>query len=135
MKQEMQALENNKTWEISNLPHGKKIVGCKWVYTLKYNSDGSLERYKARLVAKRYTQTYGVDYQENFAPVAKMDTARILFSLATNFNWNLSQFDAKNTFLHGTLNEEIYMKIPPGFKGSGNDNKVCRIKKALYGLK
>lgn len=76
-----------------------------------------------------------MDYQETFASVAKMNTVRILLSLATNFNWNLNQFDVKNAFLHNTLNEEIYMEIPPGFKDSENDNKVCRLKKTLYGLK
>lgn len=82
-------------------------MGCQWVYTLKDNSDGSLERYKARFVAKGYAQTYGADYQEIFAPVVKMNTVQILLSLAANFSWNLDQFDVKNAFLHGTLEEEI----------------------------
>ena len=134
MKEEMSALEKNKTWEIVERPKGKNIVDCKWVFTLKYKADGSLERYKARLVAKGYTQTYGVDYQETFAPVAKMNTVRILLSLAAHFNWPLLQYDVKNAFLHGDLNEEIYMNIPPGFR-SDISNKVCKLKKALYGLK
>ncbi|XP_071905634.1 uncharacterized protein [Coffea arabica] len=115
MKEEMNALERNKTWEIVNLPKGKKTVGCKWVFTLKYRADGSLERHKARLVAKGYTQTYGIDYQETFAPVAKMNTVRVLLSLAANFGWCLQQFDVKNAFLHGDLEEEVYMEPPPGF--------------------
>lgn len=135
MIEEMRALEKNKTWEIVELPKGKKVIGCKWVYTLKYQADGSLERYKARLVAKGYTQTYGIDYHETFAPVAKLNTVRLLLSLATNLNWNLQQFDVKNAFLHGDLEEEAYMEPPPGFNQKFGTNQVCRLKKALYGLK
>lgn len=118
MRTEMEALEKNKTWELVELRKGKNVVGCKWMFTVKYKADGSLERYKARLVAKEYTQTYGVDYQETFSPfspVAKMNTVKVLLSLADNFNWDLQQFDVKNTFLHGELEEEIYTKIPSGF--------------------
>ncbi|CAN6557534.1 unnamed protein product [Malus baccata var. baccata] len=115
MDEEMMALHKNDTWEVTNLPKGKKPVGCRWVFTIKYKADESVDRYKARLVAKGYTQTYGVDYQETFSPVAKMNTVRVLISLAANLNWPLKQFDVKNAFLHGHLEEEVYMDFPPGF--------------------
>ncbi|WVY92731.1 hypothetical protein V8G54_031819 [Vigna mungo] len=135
MDVEMEALEKNNTWELVTLPIGKRPVGCKWVYTVKYKADGSIERYKARLVAKGFTQTYGVDYLETFAPVAKMNTVRVILSLAANYGWNLEQFDVKNAFLHGDLEEEIYMEIPPGYGRDVVTNTVCKLKKALYGLK
>ena len=135
MDEEMRALLQNSTWVMVDLPKGKKPVGCRWVYTLKYKSDGSLDRYKARLVARGYTQTYGIDYQETFAPVAKLNTVRILISLAVNLDWPLNQYDIKNAFLHGDLKEEIYMDCPPGYEGMSNSSKVCKLQKALYGLK
>lgn len=135
MNVEMEALEKNKTWELVKLPVGNKPVGCKWVYTVKYKADGSIERYKARLVAKGYTQTYGIDYQETFAPVVKMNTVRVLLSLAANYNWDLQQFDVKNAFLHGELEEEIYMEVLPGYDNNLAAHIVCKLKKALYGLK
>ncbi|CAJ2640143.1 unnamed protein product [Trifolium pratense] len=135
MDLEMEALDKNNTWELVSLPNGKKPVGCKWVYTVKYKADGSIERYKARLVAKGFTQTYGIDYSETFAPVAKMNIVRVILSLAANYNWNLQQFDVKNAFLHGELEEEIYMDVPHGYREDIAANTVCKLKKALYGLK
>jgi len=85
MNEEISALERNETWEIVERPKDKKAVGCRWIYTVKYKSDSTLDRYKARLVAKGYAQTYGIDYEETFAPVTKMNTVRIIFSLAAHF--------------------------------------------------
>ncbi|CAL8991370.1 unnamed protein product [Prunus brigantina] len=136
MNEEMRALQKNGTWELVPLPHGKKTVGCRWIYTVKLKADGSVERYKARLVAKGYTQRYGIDYQETFAPVAKIKTIRILLSLAANLDWPLHQFDVKNAFLHGDLEEEVYMDLPPGCNFTRDKgNQVCKLKKSLYGLK
>jgi Reverse transcriptase (RNA-dependent DNA polymerase) len=118
-----------------SLPPGKKAVGCKWVFTMKQNPEGRVERYKARLVAKRYSQTYGIDYDETFAPVAKMSTVRTLISLAANGDWKLHQLDVKNDFLHGDLLGEVYMKVPLSFGMKQTVGKVCRLKKSLYGLK
>jgi hypothetical protein len=131
MMEEMKALEKNGTWKLVELPRGKQPVGCKWIFTVKQNPDGKVERYKARLVAKGYTQTYGIDYEETFAPVAKMNSIRTLISCASNLGWELHQLDVKNAFLHGDLQEEIYMHIPPGFDTSQTEGKVLRLYRSL----
>ena len=103
---------------------------------MKYKAYGSIERFKARLVAKRYTQTYGIDYTETFALVAKINTIRVLLSLAANLDWPLQQFDVKNAFPHDELSEEVYMDLPPRCMVSEKQcQKVCELKKSLYGLK
>jgi transposase InsO family protein len=136
MNEEMKSLIKNNTWELVDCPPGKKTVGCRWVYTVKFKADGTIERFKARLVAKGYTQTYGIDYTETFAPVAKINTVRVLLSLAANLDWPLHQFDVKNAFLHGELLEEVYMDLPPGCTiPEAYSHKVCKLKKSLYGLK
>jgi hypothetical protein len=131
----LETLRKNQTWELSSLPEEKKAVGCKWVFTVKQSPEGKIERYKARLVARGYSQTYGIDYDETFAPVAKLNTMRILISCAANFGWPLHQLDVKNAFLHGNLQEEVYMEVPLGMVAAGNGGKVCKLNRALNGLK
>ena len=97
-------------------------------------ADDTLDKLKARLVARGFTQTYGLDYQETFAPVAKLNSIRVLLSVAANLEWPLHQLDIKNAFLNGELKEEVYMTLPPGFEKRRSD-KVCKLKKSLYGLK
>ena len=103
MVEEMKALAKNGTWELVDLSFGKKSIGCKWVFTVKHKADDSIERLKAWLVAKGFTQTYDIDYKETFTPVTKMNSIRVLLSYAANLGWDLQQFDVKNVFLHGEL--------------------------------
>ncbi|KAL5731693.1 hypothetical protein ACHQM5_004397 [Ranunculus cassubicifolius] len=135
MQSELQALKANGTWSLTPLPPGKTLIGCRWVYKIKHRSDGSIERRKARLVAKGFTQLEGVDYQDTFSPTAKIITVRSLLALAAAQGWSLHQMDVNNAFLHGDLNEEIYMSPPPGLQRQGEEKLVCHLHKSLYGLK
>ena len=109
----MRALGNNQTCEVMHLPKGKKTVGYKWIFTIKYNSNGTLERYKARLAAKGFTQTFGIDYLETFPSMEKLNSIRVLLSMAVDLDRPLQQLDVKNTFLNDDLEEEAYMDSPP----------------------
>ncbi|CAJ2645987.1 unnamed protein product [Trifolium pratense] len=133
MNEELQAFQENFTWDIVSCPPDVKPIGCKWVYSVKLNSDGSLDRYKARLVALGNKQEYGIDYDETFAPVAKMTTVRTVISIAASSGWSLHQMDVKNAFLHGDLTEDIYMTPPQDLFSSYKG--VCKLKRSLYGLK
>ncbi|KAL4558053.1 hypothetical protein LXL04_036249 [Taraxacum kok-saghyz] len=134
MNEEMEALYRNQTWILTDLPEGRKPIGCKWVFKIKYKQTGEIDRYKAHLVAKGYSQKEGIDFDETFSHVAKMTTVRCLISLDINFGWNLYQLDVNNAFLYDTLEEEVYMSLPLGCFSKG-DNKVCKLVKPLYGLK
>ncbi|KAL3375566.1 hypothetical protein AABB24_006833 [Solanum stoloniferum] len=136
MQDEIQALEDNRTWKIVSLPSGKKAIGCKSVFKIKYKADGHVERFKARLVAKGYNQREGLDFQETFSPVVKMVTVRAVISLAATNGWCIQQMDVYNAFLQGDLHEDVYMQLPQGFKDDRTkDVKVWRLLKSLNGLK
>ncbi|KAM1070145.1 hypothetical protein TB1_002021 [Malus domestica] len=135
MQEEIDALHHQHTWSLVHLPPNKNLVGCKWVFKLKKNSDGTVARHKARLVAKGFSQEPGLDYGETFSPVVKPTTVRLVLALAAHFNWNLRQLDVKNAFLHGFLTEEVYMAQPPGFGDAAHPELVCKLHKSLYGLK
>ncbi|WVZ25460.1 hypothetical protein V8G54_004004 [Vigna mungo] len=134
MQDEIHALEDNQTWTLVPLLTGKKALGSKWVYKIKRKSDGTIERFKARLVILGNHQVEGIDYMETFAPVAKMVTVRIVLAVAAAKNWELHQMDVHNAFLHGDLQEEVFMKLPLGFTIS-QPGMVCKLRKSLYGLK
>jgi hypothetical protein len=144
MKEELEALDKNKTWDLVNedtiLMSGKRVISCKWVYKLKRNADNS-RRFKARLVIRGFEQEYGLDYTETFAPVAKFVTVRILLALAAKFDWEIEQMDVITAFLNPLLQEEVYMELPEGYAlpkdypCTSGGRIVCRLRKCLYGLK
>lgn len=134
MNDEMEALYRNQTWIIYDLPSDRKPIGCKWVYKIKYKSNGEVERYKARLVAKGYNQRERLDYEETLSPVAKMVTIRTVITIAVNSRWKLFQLDINNDFLYVELDEDVYMSLPPGYHDKSN-TQVCKLLKSLYGLK
>jgi hypothetical protein len=135
MEAEVHALHGNATWTLVPRPPGQNIISCKWVYKLKQHADGSIDKYKVRLVARGFTQQYGIDYLDTFNPVVKPETVRLVLSLAASRDWHLRQVDISNAFLHGVLEETVYMQQPPGFTDSRHPDYVCKLQKALYGLK
>lgn len=135
MNEEISSIQRNQTWELTDLPPGKKTVGLKWVFKSKYHSDGSLHKHKARLVAKGYSQKQGVDFEDTFSPVARLETVRTFLALAAQLKWPIFQLDLKSAFLNGDLQEEVFVDQPEGFIVAGSEDKVYRLKKALYGLR
>ncbi|CAH9072186.1 unnamed protein product [Cuscuta epithymum] len=135
MNEELKSMYDNKVWELVMLPDGSKRVGCKWVFKTKRDSNGNIERYKVRLVAKGFTQKHGIDYKETFSPVSKKDSLRVVMALVAHFDLELHQMDVKTTFLNGDLEEEVYMDQPEGFLSTGKENLVCKLQKSIYGLK
>eukprot|EP00253_Pinus_taeda_P035128 PITA_35128 len=135
MNEEYNSIMKNDTWELTKLPKDKVPIGCKWLFKPKFNVDGSIDKYKARLVSKGYSHEEGIDYKDTFVPVAKINTIRIMIELATKQNWKMHQLDVKSVFLNGELKVEVYLVQPEGFLKKGEEHLVFRLKKALYGLK
>lgn len=135
MDDEFETLIKNETWHLVPPRKGLNVIDCKWVFKLKRKPNGSIDRYKARLVAKGFKQRYEIDYGDTFSPVVKPTTIRVLLSLAISKGWNLRQVDIQNAFLHVILNEEVYMKQPPGYVNSQFPHHLCKLDKSFYGLK
>ena len=135
MFEEISSLNSHHTWDLVDLPDGRNLVGCKWVYKTKYKANGQIDRFKARLVAQGYSQEAGVDYDEVFAPVARYKSIRSVLAIANQLNLEVHQMDVKSAFLNGELEDEIFMKQPNGFVDKRYPAKVCKLNKSLYGLK
>ncbi|GJV51202.1 putative RNA-directed DNA polymerase, partial [Tanacetum coccineum] len=123
MNQEMEALNKNNTRVITELPKGKRLIGCKWIFKVKYKCNGQIERFKARLVAKGFNQKEGIDYEETFSPIVTMVTVRCVLSLVVQYGWAIYQLDVDDAFLYGDLVEDVYMSLPKGYFVPG-DNRV-----------
>lgn len=133
MKEELSSLEENSTWTLVELPADRKPISNRWVYRIKRRVDGEIDRYKARLVVRGFSQKKDIDYNESFSHVARFDTIRAMLSVSANEHLELAQFDVQTAFLNGILEEDIYMAQPEGFKDE--TNRVCKLDKSLYGLK
>jgi hypothetical protein len=135
MLEEMKSIEENSTWELVDPPRGCRPIGLKWVFKVKRDEHGAIVKYKARLVARRFVQREGIDFEEVFAPVARMESVRLLLALAASNGWEVHHLDVKSAFLNGDLAEEVFVKQAPGFVVPGAEHKVLRLRKALYGLR
>jgi hypothetical protein len=135
MMKEHQSIMKNEVWEIVPRPKEKSVVTSKWVYKIKHAADGSVDKYKARFMARGFSQKEGEDYDETFSPVARYTSIRAIISIAASMGWNLHQMDVKTTFLNGAIEEEMYIEQPQGFEVHSRDTHICRLKKSLYGLK
>jgi len=124
MDAEMESIQKNETWSLTELPAGTKKIRVKWIYKTKLNESGKVDKLKARLVAKSYAQQHGVDYTEVFAHVARMDTIRMIIALAAKKVWLIYQLDVKSAFLHGELSEDLFVEQPKGYEQKGNEHKV-----------
>jgi hypothetical protein len=135
MEDEMRSMSVNKVWDLEEIPKGAKTVGYKWVYKTKCDSNGNIERFKARLMAKGFTQREGIDYTETFSPVSCKDSLRIIMTLVAHYDLELHQMDVKMTFLNEDLLENGYMAQHKGFAVKGKEHMGCHLRKSIYGLK
>ena len=135
MDEELQQIEKNNTWELVPRPKDKNVIGTKWIFKNKLNENGEVIRNKARLVCKVYAQQEGIDFEETFAPVARLEAIRMFLALSSFQKFKVFQMDVKSAFLNGDLEEEVYIEQPDGFILGNDPNLVCRLKRALYGLK
>ena len=133
--EEYESIMKNNVWEVVPRPDRKSIVTSKWIFKIKHDADGSIDKYKARFVARGFSQKEGVDYDETFASFARYTSIRTIIALASAMGWRLHQMDVKTTFFNGEIEEEVYVEHPDGFVVHGKESHVCRLKKALYGLK
>jgi len=134
MVEEYNSIMVNDVWEVVSRPQDRSVVGSRWIYKIKYVANDSIEKYKARFVAKGYARMEGIDYEETFAPVARYTSIRTVISLAAQMGWEIHQMDVKMTFLNG-VREEVYSEQPECFETHEKKSHVCRLKNALYGLK
>ena len=121
----------NDVWEVVPRPEGKSVVTSRWLYKVKHAANGSIEKFKARFVARGLSQVEGVDYEETFTPVARYTSIWSIISIAAEMGWKIHQMDVKTTFLNGFI-QEVYIEQPQGFEVHGKESHVCRLKKALY---
>lgn len=135
MDEELKSHEKNGTWDLVEQPNGKNVIGSRWVFKKKRNEKGEIIRFKARLVAQGFSQIYGTDYDETFAPVTRYNTVRTLLAIAGRDRLFAKHLDVATAYLHGNIDEEIYMRQPPGYEIIGQEEKVCRIRRSIYGLK
>jgi hypothetical protein len=135
MTEEYQSIIKNDVWEIVPRPKSKDVVSSKWLFKIKHVVDGSIEKYKTRLIACEFSQKEGIDYEETFTPVARYTSIRTIISHAAKMKWKLHQMDVKTSFLNGVIEEEVYIEQPQGFEVEDRKSHVCKLKKALYGLK
>ena len=135
MQEEYQFIMKNDVWDVVPRLEERSVVTSKWIYKIKHAADGSIEKYKARFVARGFSPKEGIDYEETFAPVARYTSIRAIMALAANLGWKLYQMDVKTAFLNGVVEEEVYVEQPLGFETHDRETHVCKLKKALYRLK